>query len=228
MKLSVIIPTYNEKENLPLLFSGICNAIGKYDYEVVVVDDNSPDGTGELARRISKVRPQVKVLIRRKKKGLASAVLDGLKKAEGDFAAVMDADLQHPPELLPVMIEEAMKGGDLIIASRYVKGGGVEGWNILRRIESKAAIKIAHITVPVTRRVKDPISGYFLYHRQKVDEAELNPIGYKILLEILAKGHFNNIVEVPYTFKRRRKGRSKLNWRVQIDYIKQLLQIMHK
>jgi len=201
--------------------------IQEFDHEIIIVDDNSPDGTGRLAQRMSETWPEVKVLIRKRKRGLSSAIADALRKAEGNFATVIDADLQHPPELLPLMIEEAKKGADLIIASRHAKGGGIEGWGLLRKLESKIAITLAHLALPATRRVRDPVSGYFMYRRDKIDEAELNPIGYKILLEILARGRFTQIVEVPYTFKKRQKGKSKLNWRIQIEFVKQVVQLIY-
>jgi dolichol-phosphate mannosyltransferase len=137
----------------------------------------------------------------------------------------MDADLQHPPELLPLMLEKAYKGYDLIIASRYIKGGSIEYWSISRRIISFGAIFLAHLLFPKIKNIKDPISGFFMFKREIVKNIHLNPKGFKILLEILVKGNYQSVVEVPYLFRERRKGKSKLNSKEIINYAIHLLKL---
>jgi len=217
--LSVIIPTYNERDNLKELVERLCSALREVKYELVVVDDGSPDGTGELAEELAKKYGNIKVIHRPGKCGLASAVVDGISVAEGDVVAVMDADLQHPPEVLPQMVKEIMNGADLVVASRYVKGGGVEGWSRWRRLVSRVATLMARISIPRARRVRDPLSGFFALKKQVVEGLDLNPKGFKILLEIIAKGNFQRVVETPYRFQLRRKGKSKLKTSEYMNYI---------
>lgn len=226
-KLSVLIPTYNERENLPMLLKSITTSLnGIGDYELVIIDDNSPDGTGYLADDLAKFYKNLKVLHRPEKRGLASAVLDGLKVAEGEFIGVMDADMQHPPEFLIDMYKEGLKGVDLIIASRYCNGGKIEGWNLSRRLVSKVATSLAHILLPKTRKIKDPLSGYFLVRRKVLENANFNPLGYKLLIEIIVKGNYNRVIEVPYVFKPRMKGMSKLKLTEYINYLAYLLRLV--
>jgi len=204
-KCSILIPTYNERDNIQELTKRIWESLSSTDFEVIFIDDNSPDNTAEVAEKLAEVYGNIKVLRRPSKLGLASAVLDGVKVAAGNIIAVMDADLQHPPEVLPLMFEKA-NGYDIVVASRYVDGGDIEGWSIWRRVISWGAIKLAHLLLPKTRKVRDPMSGFFMFRKKVVDEAQLNPIGFKILLEILVKGKYSSVSEVPYTFKPRKKG----------------------
>lgn len=219
MLLSVIVPTYNERDNLEELAERLRSVLREVRYELVIVDDGSPDGTGELAEELAKRYGNIKVVHRPGKCGLASAVVDGLMVAEGDVVAVMDADLQHPPEVLPRMVEEIVKGADLVVASRYVKGGGVEGWSRWRRLVSRVATLMARLSIPRARRVRDPLSGFFAFKRHVVEGLELNPKGFKILLEIIAKGNFQKVVETPYTFQLRRRGESKLKTSEYLNYV---------
>ncbi|MEM1658474.1 MAG: polyprenol monophosphomannose synthase [Candidatus Jordarchaeales archaeon] len=219
MLLSVIIPTYNERDNLGELVERLRLALNEINYELIIVDDNSPDGTGELAEKLAEKYRNIKVVHRAGKRGLASAVIDGLNVAEGDTVAVMDADLQHPPELLPQMFREIINGADLVIASRYTKGGSVEGWSTWRRLVSRVATLMATLTIPRARKVKDPLSGFFVFKKQAVEGLELNPKGFKILLELIAKGNFQKIVETPYTFQVRKRGKSKLKTSEYMNYV---------
>ncbi len=225
--ISIIIPTYNEKDNIIPLVERIDRALSNHDYEIVFIDDNSGDGTAELAATLSPKYP-VKVIIRKDKRGLASAVVDGLEHATGQNVGVMDADLQHPPEVIPDLLREIESDADIVIASRYVKGGACQGWGLTRRIISKGAIFLAHLLLPSTRQVSDPLSGFFMFNRQVVANASLRPTGYKILLEILMEGQFQNLVEVPYTFRTRSSGESKLTARQQIDYLKHIYSLMRR
>ena len=156
--VSIIIPTYNERDNITPLVQRIDRALSNYEYEIVFVDDGSRDGTVELITQLSREYP-VKVEVRKNKKGLASAVVDGLRYANGQIVTVMDADLQHPPEVIPKLLQEVTGGADIAIASRYVKGGGCQGWGIVRRVISKGAIFLAHLLLPITRQVSENEPG---------------------------------------------------------------------
>lgn len=220
-EVSLIIPTYNERENLPVLVKRISDSLAGYEYEVVVVDDNSLDGTGQLADELSKEYP-VRVIHRAGKDGLASAVVDGYKLAEGEILGVLDADLQHPPEKIPLLLNKIRNGKDIAIASRYVKDGGIGKWGLRRRVISRGSLILAHLVFPKIRQIKDPLSGFFLIRRSVVNGTKLNPVGYKILLEILVRGRYGNVVEVPYVFQDRNAGKSNLNIKEQINYLQHL------
>jgi dolichol-phosphate mannosyltransferase len=225
--ISVIIPTYNERHNITPLVEQIHAVLSNESYEILLVDDDSKDGTVELASALSAKYP-VQVIVRKNERGLASAVVYGFGHARGDILAVMDADLQHPPQLLKDMLKIARNGADVVIGSRYVSGGSCEGWKLTRRIISKGAIFLAHLLLPRTRQISDPMSGYFLLRKSVLSGAELQPTGYKILLEVLMGGHYNQVTEVPYCFHIRERGESKLNIRQQIDYLKHLLSLMRR
>lgn len=214
MKISLIIPTYNEAKNIKKVIKRILPSLRKYDYEIVVVDDDSPDGTADIVNslKIKRVR-----LIRRKgKKDLSLSIMDGFKHAKGDIVGVIDADLSHPPELIPKVIEPIIKENyDISIASRIVKGGGVENWPFIRRFTSWFASLLAR---PLTN-VKDPMSGFFFVKKSKLNYNYLKPRGYKILLEILVKCSLTNFKEVPYIFRNRKYGESKIGSKVILNYI---------
>lgn len=224
-KISIIIPTYNEKDNIAPLLSRVDKALSGYNYEILIVDDNSKDGTIELASELASKYP-VKVLVRRNERGLATAVVHGLKSAAGQIIGVMDADLQHPPEVIPDLIKAIQDGADMVVASRYIEGGGCPNWGLSRRIISRVALMISHLLLPSTRQVKDPLAGFFMFRRQNVDPEKLKPIGYKISLEVMLTGRFQHVVEVPYIFEDRSAGQSKLNPGQQIDYLKHLFSLM--
>jgi dolichol-phosphate mannosyltransferase len=224
-KISIIIPTYNEKDNITPLLSRVAQALAGYDYEILIVDDGSKDGTIELASELAFKYP-VKVIVRRGERGLATAVVHGLKSATGQIIGVMDADLQHPPEVIPDLIKAIQDGADMVVASRYIPGGGCPNWGLSRRIISRVALMISHLLLPLTRQVKDPLAGFFMFRRQNVDPEKLRPIGYKISLEVMLIGRFQHVVEVPYIFEDRSAGQSKLNPGQQIDYLKHLFSLM--
>lgn len=227
-ELAIIIPTYNEAVNIPELLERIEASLKSLEAEIIFVDDNSPDGTASLAETLGEKYGNVKVLKRPRKMGLGSAVLDGVKLSEACFVAVMDADLQHPPEILPEMLEKLKQGYVLIVASRYVEGGGIEGWSLKRKLVSSFATKLAHRLLPGVRKVKDPLSGFFMIQKSILENTRLNPRGFKILLEILAKANPETVAEVPYTFKPRRRGRSKLSIREIVSYAILLLRLKAK
>jgi len=212
--LSVAVPTYNEATNLPGLLERLGAALTGLGepFEVILVDDDSPDGTSALARSLEPRYPWLRVLTREHQHDLSTAVLAGWSQARGELLAVIDGDLQHPPELLPRLVERLRSGGaDIVIASRHVKGGGVSHWSLWRRVISWAATLLADLVLPGTlSRVRDPMSGFFVLRRQVVEQAPLRPVGYKILLEVLAKGNYQKTEEVPYIFQERARGGSKL------------------
>jgi dolichol-phosphate mannosyltransferase len=223
--ISLIIPTYNEKDNITPLVERIHRALSGYDHEIILVDDSSRDGTIELAEGLASRYP-VKVFVRRGERGLATAVVHGLKYATGGIIGVMDADLQHPPEVIPSLIKALEDGADMVVASRYIPGGGCPNWGRSRKIVSRVALMVSHLALPQSRQVKDPLSGFFMFRRDRVDVARLKPIGYKISLEVMLLGNFRRIIEVPFIFEERSAGKSKLRPQQQIDYLKHLASLM--
>jgi dolichol-phosphate mannosyltransferase len=226
--LSIIIPTYNESENILSLIEAIRNnTLPFVSTEVVVVDDNSPDGTGELVDNFSKKsklqnkRFSVKVIHRKQKSGLISAILDGINSSSYDKVLVMDADFSHPPEIVPSMVKEMILDPDcdLVVASRYAEGGSISGMPFKRRLISKGATKIAKASLKING-VRDPMSGFFLFKRQILKGVKFDTAGYKILLEMLVKAKGIRIKEIPYNFVNRKVGKSKLDTGVIFDYVK--------
>jgi dolichol-phosphate mannosyltransferase len=225
--ISVVIPTFNEKDNITPLVERLSRTFANRNFEILLVDDNSKDGTVDIAAALAEKYP-VKVLVRKSERGLATAVLHGFKYAQGDIIGVMDADLQHPPEINADLLKAVENGADMAVASRYVPGGGCPNWGLTRRIISKGALSIAHLFLPSTRKVKDPMSGFFMFKREGLEKSEFKPIGYKILLEMLVVGHFPNVVEVPFIFEDRSTGASKMKARQQIDYLKHVFSLMRR
>ncbi|MFH1709918.1 MAG: polyprenol monophosphomannose synthase [bacterium] len=223
--LSIIVPTYNEARNIEELLTRLFSALkpNYTPYEVLVIDDNSPDGTARIAEAL-KSKFDLRVVNRPRKISLASAVINGFKLAAGDILCVMDADLSHPPEAIPEMYK-VISGGDvdIVIGSRCVEEGGATNWPWYRRFGSTFAQLLAR---PVTR-VNDSTSGFFMIKKSVLEGADINPIGFKILLEILAKGNYSKVKEVPIVFNDRGGGKSKLGMRQTIEYLKQLGLIYH-
>lgn len=225
--VSIIIPTYNERDNIEALVQRLGQALSGYSYEIVFVDDNSTDGTAGMAESL-KDRYPIKVIVRRDKRGLASAVINGIGHTSGQVIVVMDADLQHPPEVIPDLLAAIEKGADIAVASRYIAGGCCQGWGLIRKVISRGAIFLSHLLLPATRNIKDPVSGFFAFRKGVVEDARLNPSGFKILMEILVIGRYKTVAEVPFTFVTREKGESKLNARQQIDYLKHIFSMMRR
>ncbi|MCE8428033.1 MAG: polyprenol monophosphomannose synthase [Candidatus Methanoperedens sp.] len=214
VQVSVIIPTYNERENIIKLIPSIDKNLSDYEYEIVVVDDSSPDGTAEAVRELANNYP-VKAIVRPEKSGLSSAVVEGFKASCGKYIGVIDADLQHPPNYLKNFVLAVSNGQDIAIGSRYVKGGIIEEWSNYRSMVSKGAIMLSS---PLTD-VKDPMSGYFFFKRKVIENISFDPRGFKILLEILVKGSYKEIKEFPITLKNREKGKSKLDIKEYMNYL---------
>ncbi len=211
----------NERDALGFLFGELREALARipgYEFEIIIVDDGSFDGTREIVKTVTLPWP-VK-LIERNKRGLATAVLEGFKNAKGEILGVMDADLSHPPALIPKMLDE-LKTSELVIGSRHVAGGGVENWPFARKIFSLFATWLAY---PLSRGVKDPLSGFFFIKKSTLC-ANLTPIGYKILLEIIVKCAPRKIIEIPYVFRNRSVGKSKMNLKVTLDYFRHLFML---
>lgn len=208
--VSVIIPTYNERQNVVPIVEACLDALQSYDPEVVVVDDDSPDETWKLARQTFANEDRVRVIRRTDEHGLATAVVTGFDAAENDLLAVIDADFQHPAERLPDLADAILNTeATIAIGSRFRPGGGIENWSTRRRIVSRCAAELARLFVPESKETTDPMSGFFAVDRSVIDGVELSPTGYKILLEILSECHVEHVVEVPYTFSDRKQGESK-------------------
>ncbi|MBI2140934.1 polyprenol monophosphomannose synthase [Candidatus Woesearchaeota archaeon] len=220
-EVSIVIPTFNERGNIEKLVPEIfrsCSGLNA-DIEVVIVDDNSPDGTGGVAEGLAK-KYNVKVIHRTGKLGLASAVIKGFEESKSKILGAMDADRSHPAEVLPRLITPLLNGkADIAVGSRYVKGGGVEVWPFHRRIVSKVATLLAKPLTPV----KDTMSGLFFLRKGVIDGISLNAKGYKIGLEVLVKGNYRKVCEVPYVFRNRFYGKSKLTFTEYINYLRNLL-----
>lgn len=225
--ISIVIPTYNERDNITPLVERLSRTFDGRKYEILLVDDNSKDGTVDVAAALAEKYP-VKVMVRTAERGLATAVLHGFKYAQGDIIGVMDADLQHPPEVNAYLLNAVESGADMAVASRYVPGGGCPNWGLVRRIISKGALTLAHIFLPTTRQVKDPMSGFFMFKRSGMEGVEFKPAGYKILLEMLVMGKFQKVVEVPFIFEDRSSGASKMKARQQFDYLKHIFSLMRR
>ena len=227
-RVSIIVPTYEEAGNIEELLRRIREALessGISDYEVIVVDDNSPDGTCDIVRRIGERDPRVRCILRERERGLSSAVVEGFRRARGEYLVVMDADLQHPPEVIPRLIEALEKGADVAVASRYARGGGVEKWSRVRLFMSRVGTIGVKVLVREGRKTSDPLSGFFAIRRSAIRLESLRPRGFKILLEILARHPCLRVVDVPYVFQRRHSGRSKLGFGVVLDFLKQAWEI---
>jgi len=218
--LSIVVPTYNEAATIPLLASRLSAALAGREWELVVVDDGSPDGTADIAAALAPALP-VTVLRRSGKMGLASAVVDGFAAARGDVLVVMDADLSHPPETVPALADAVAAGSDLAVGSRYVDGGGIVDWPLRRRVVSRVACLLGNALVPV----RDATSGFFALRRSVIDGVRIDPVGFKIGFEVMARGRYRRVAEVPYTFRDRAAGRSKFGTREILEYGSQLAQV---
>jgi dolichol-phosphate mannosyltransferase len=227
--LSLILPTYQEGLNIPAMVEQLTaklDTILPDAYELIVVDDDSPDGTWSIALELANTYPQLQVLRRTTERGLATAVIRGWQVARGEVLGVIDADLQHPPEVLGQLWEKISQGADLALASRNVEGGGVSEWSFLRRILSRGAQILGLIVLPeVIGRVSDPMSGYFLVRRSAIAGPILSPLGYKILVETVGRGQIDKIAEVGYEFQERQSGDSKVTSRQYWEYIGHLLSL---
>jgi dolichol-phosphate mannosyltransferase len=225
--VSIIIPTYNERENIERVVDRCQAALDGYRFEIVVVDDDSPDKTWQLVADTYDGAETVRVVRRTEESGLATAVSRGFDEATAELCAVIDADLQHPPEKLPALVAAFDTGADIVIGSRHVAGGGIENWSLARRLVSRGAMAIAKLALPPTRGISDPMSGFFAIRRGVIDDVALAPTGYKILLEVLMKCEYDRIVEVPYVFTERERGESKLTREEYLGFLAHVCDLRH-
>jgi len=225
--LSIILPTLNEQENIKPLIAQITAALIGYSYEIIIVDDRSADGTADVVFSLTKNNPSLLLICRQGEKGLSASVVDGFSVAKSKILAVMDADLSHDARLLPGFIQGIREGNDMVIGSRYMKGGGADHWPWFRRFTSYIATVLA---IELFRLpMKDPMSGFFAVRKDVFvrAQASLNPMGYKILLELFLRGQVKSIKEIPFIFKDRKQGHSKLSSRVASQYLLMLFHLRH-
>jgi dolichol-phosphate mannosyltransferase len=229
IKFSLVLPTFNESGNIAevvRMLSALLDPILGDQYELIVVDDNSPDRTWKIALELTEQYPQLKVVHRETEKGLSTAVIRGWQVARGEILGVIDADLQHPPEILLQLLAEMERGADLAIASRHVEGGGVSEWSMIRRFLSRGAQMLGLVILPeVINRLSDPMSGFFMVRRSAIAGVTLSPVGYKILIEVAARGKIHWIGEVGYVFRERQAGESKVTWKQYLEYLQHLIRL---
>jgi len=220
--VSIIIPTFHEAPNLRELLPRILAILDQAGLagQIIVVDDNSQDGTDEICAGLGQQSP-IELLVRTEERGLSSAVIHGMQHAVGDFLLVMDADLSHPPEKIPELLDALnSSNADFAIGSRYVKGGKADkNWGLFRWFNSKVSTLLAW---PLTS-AKDPMAGFFAIRRERFESAKiLDPVGYKIGLELMVKCGCKNVAEIPIAFQNRLHGESKLTLREQLNYLRHL------
>jgi len=229
IRLSLVLPTYNESQNVGPIVEQIDALLAPVlgsAYEIIVIDDDSPDRTWEVALGLSAKYPCLRVLRRQGERGLSTAVIRGWQAARGDILGVMDADLQHPVDVNLKLLAEIERGADLAAASRHIEGGGVSDWSATRRLLSRGAQLLGLLILPnVLGRVSDPMSGYFMLRRTALAGVELDPLGYKILIEVLGRASIDWISEVGYVFRERVAGESKVSWRLYLQYLSHLLKL---
>jgi dolichol-phosphate mannosyltransferase len=216
----MVVPTYNERGRLAELTEALFAAASTagLPLELIIVDDNSPDGTGALADDLARTR-RIRVIHRAGKMGLGTAVVDGFNAATTDIVGVMDADLSHPPASVPAMFAAFQKtGADMLVASRYIPGGATSNWPLLRRLLSRLACLLAQPLSPM----RDPTSGFFLIRRSVARRATIQARGFKIALELLVRASPASVVEFPFRFNDRVEGESKMSMREAMGYLVQL------
>ncbi len=227
MDLSIIIPTFNEKNNVRLIASRIMTILNRENclYEIVFVDD-SVDDTLAVLEELCNEFSCVKYLHRKNERGLASAVVKGFYHSQGNQIIVMDADLQHPPELIPLILKRLLQA-DIVIPSRFVPGGSDGGLNLFRKLISGIARGVGCFFIKKLRLISDSTSGYFALKRNVINAAHLDPIGWKILIEILVKGKYRTVHEIPYSFIAREAGESKMSIKEQYNYLRHILRLVN-
>lgn len=226
--LSLVVPTYDEADNIEALLRSLHDVLTgcRVGFEILVVDDDSPDRTWEVARNLASELPGIRVIRRTGASGLATAVTCGWAHARGEILGVIDGDGQHPPAVMADLLAAMADRTDVAVASRHVPGGGVSNWSAFRRLLSRCAQALGLLLLPGTvGRVTDPMSGYFLVRRDVIADTDLDPVGYKILLEVLARGDVRRVAERPYVFLEREQGESKVSARHYVDYLRHLMRL---
>jgi dolichol-phosphate mannosyltransferase len=223
-QLAVIVPSYNERDNIELLYEKVAIALGDTPWEMIVVDDDSPDGTADLVNELSRVYANIRCLRRFGRRGLASACVEGMAVTSAPFVAVIDGDLQHDEAILPTMLTKAQAGADLVVGSRFADGGSAgDGLSSTRLSGSNLANRLAGMIAG--QAVSDPMSGFFLMRRDAALKAapKLASDGFKILIDLIVTsarmGTPLKIEEVGYTFRQRHAGESKMSPLVVIQYL---------
>src|SRR5450631_1442531 len=220
-QLSVVVPTFNERDNVTTLLRRLEATLSGVAWEVIFVDDNSPDGTADVVRGLARQDPRVRCIRRIGRRGLSGACIEGILASSAPCAAVIDADLQHDETQLPKMLALLASGeADLVVGSRYVEGGSADSFNKQRAGASALATEVAKRVLRV--QIADPMSGFFMIRRDRFEELapQLSTQGFKILLDIVATARGNlRIVEIPYSFGSRLHGESKLDSMVALDFL---------
>ncbi len=224
--LSIIVPSFNEGENVETLSQKIMTAFSGLNvaYEILFIDD-SRDDTPLLLAKLSQTFPQVRYVHRDNHRGLGTAVVEGFLRSHADVMIVMDADLQHPPELLPEIFNQ-LKCYDIVIPSRFIAGGDAGGLNVFRKFVSWSARALGQVFIKRLRHVSDCTGGYFGLRRSVIKGVALDPIGWKILIEVLVKGNYTSICELPYVFHARDAGASKMSLKEQWNYLRHIFRLM--
>lgn len=226
MVIDIVIPTYDEAENLRKLIPRIFSVFssGRIRANVIVVDDSPDKQTSNVVLELQRTYPALQVLHSDQRLGLAQSVIKGFHASDAEILCVMDADLSHPPESIPMLIQALEQHeADIVIASRYCSGGQIEGWGMKRLVISRMATWIARGLVP---NVKDPLSGFFVLRRRILEEASLDPLGFKIGLEILVKARGAKVIEIPFTFADRQIGYSKLTLREEVNFLRHIVRLL--
>lgn len=233
--VSIVLPTYNERENIETLVPKILDVFKENNLrgELIIVDDNSPDGTGEFADILAKKFPSITVIHRKVKSGLGSAYKVGFKKASGKVVMECDADHSHNPRDIPRLVEAVFKGYDLAIGSRYIAGGNIIGWGIYRKMVSKGANTLAALILQINKFVKDVTSGYRAYRVKVLNTIDMSAVkssGYAFQLDMLVETLRNGfkVKEVPITFVDRRIGESKLGFSDILGFFLTVLRVRFK
>jgi len=225
--LTVIIPTFNEEENIEKMVvtvDAICKAHDITE-EILVVDDSSYDSTITIVKKLMADHPFLRLIIRTQNPGLSPSLYDGIINAKADLVQCIDCDFSHPPEKIPVFYHILKKKGyDMVIGSRYVKGGEVINWPVLRRVLSSGAALVSRLLIP---HVKDSGSGFFAINRHILTGTLLSPRGFRMGFEILGKAHWTRVQEIPIVFKDREFGNSKLKGRIIYDFLIQCGSILY-
>lgn len=223
-QVSIILPTYNESKNILDVLRSIKESLpGSVSAQAIVVDDNSPDGTGRLVEEYLRnmkniANYTIEIIHRKTKTGLSSAILHGMRHARGETIVVMDSDFSHPPQIIPKLLEALRHRCDIAIASRYIRGGRIDGWTAKRRMISWFGTVVAKHSLGI--KAADPMSGFFAFKRNLVEGISFDGLGFKMLMEMLVKARGARVAEVPYTFQDRRLGESKLSGSVVTDYLR--------
>jgi dolichol-phosphate mannosyltransferase len=222
-QVSLIVPTFNEADNIIPLLVCAHEAMGSTPHEIIVVDDHSPDGTAALVEDFARSAPWVRLINRRGERGLSRAVLAGFAEARGSILGVMDADLSHDEAILPQLISAIQDGNDLAIGSRRIPGGGATEWPWFRRAMSSFATGLTKKTLGI--KLSDPMSGYFFFRRSLFEacRGRVQGLGYKILLDVYCAGRPKRVQEIPFVFRDRRQGHSKISWRVLAEFLSSLI-----